>query len=172
MRLSDHEKRQAISRAQEVQRIMRTAGLDPDSFARVARTAADLMGRQSVAQQFAITEKLVGIGIPSLAAVTAGAWGVEKVASKWAQNWPKMTWLSDHAEATRRAFQPALENLQPFLEQMTRQTRLIEEFQRAWREALPANLREIKDLRISDAVDFMAEEGIPLYLARRFHRGE
>lgn len=167
MGLSEHERRQAAARAEEARRALRAAGLDPRSFSGGLRSAADVINRQAVAQQLVLTEKLVGLGIPALATVAASAWGLEKVADRWSQYWPRMTALADNAEAVWRSMEPLWQRVQPVLDLVARESNLVAEFQRAWQDALPPNVRGIPNLRISDVVDFMAEEGIPLYLVPR-----
>lgn len=167
MGLSRHEKKQAAALVEEAQSALRAAGLDPESLSGSIRSVANVINDQGIAQQLATTEKVVSVGVSALGVVTAGAWGVENLSKKWSQYWPRMTGLADNAKTVRLAVEPALRSILPLLEQVARQSRLIAEFQRGWLEVLPPNLRGIADLRVSHAVDFMAEEGIPLFLVPR-----
>lgn len=170
MALSDNELRGAQRQAEEATRTLKAAGLDAERLAVLAQTvssASNAISHQALAEQVAASQKVANLAVPALGAITAAAWGADNLASRWAQRWPAMTAVAMRARAMHEALMPTWEQLQPLVEQLNHLAQIAADVHRDWVASLPPNLRGIRDLRISAVVDFMAEEGIPLYLVPR-----
>lgn len=170
MGLSDHERRQAEWRAKEAITSLQGIGIDLDQIVRTLRMSqspAALLKQQSLVAKLDTARTASAFGLSAAAVVTASAWGINRATAWFARTWPGLRAAANSAQLVQESAQGALDSFASVAQQLSGLSATIQELQRAYIEAFPPNLRGIPGLSISRLCDFLAEEGIALYIVPR-----
>lgn len=172
MDLSDREVQRAQQGAEAAQQTLSSLGLGSGKLAELARATAEanaaILGQyQDVISRADQLQKVLAVSLPAAGLLTGSAWGVANMAEKWSKMWPHLNHVSRVAKEFQETMQRSLAPMIHTLEELARNSEYVRLLQNAWLEALPENLRGVRDLRLSALCDFLAEEGIPLYLVPR-----
>lgn len=170
--MSDAEAEGAARDAETARRTLHSLGLGSSQVADMARqvheaTAAVFGEQQEMVTRAARAQKAIAVGLPAAGLVTGSAWGVSRISERWAKTWPSLVRVTQAADRVQEAIQPMLGPMSQMWDELARNAGWIKTLRDAWLAALPANVRDVERLSLSALCDFLAVEGIPLYLIPR-----